>query len=415
MKITRIDLKLKINPNEPDMYGSAFLTVKNPSPKIELMINKQLQWLELYSEVKGKKYYFTPLEKDVAENHFLKSAKIWSIELPEEIQGLDEFHLSVRYSGQIESDPWSTNYISETGVELGLYVAYYPILNITDKISFSLILQAPKSWSWIMNSERLKDCQCDIWVSEEPKTDLYIIGIPTKEAISPEKFSRFWGLKRNYGRFSELDSYLEKFYYSLVEILGKPPLDSFKIVLVPREKGGMITRQGIIVMQDNIPEDVIIEKRDILILKWVHEMCHFWFNKTSVETYDNWIDEGLSDYISLFISKFTFSENFYSEQIQEIKNKISECEDLVPIKDITRQHDKADVLFYKYGSLIFHEINEIIGDEQFRLFLSNFAEESLRANQITTEDLIEALKGVYKNDWETFLNEKIEKKPSMEI
>ncbi len=413
MKITRIDLKLKINPMEPDLYGSAFLTISNPSSSIELMINKNLQWLEIYAEVRGKKYYFTPQEKIVSEDHFLKTAKIWSIDLPDEIQNLDEFHLSIRYSGEIESDPWSTNYISEDGVELGIYVAYYPILNITDRISFSLMLQAPKNWSWIMNSERLKDCQCDIWVSEEPKVDLYIVGVPTDVAISQDKFSRFWGLKRNYDKFSVLDDFLQRYYYSIVEILGKPPLDNFSLVLVSRETGGMITRQGIIVMSDNISDQVITEKRDILLLKWVHEIGHFWFNKTSVESYHNWIDEALCDYIALFISRQELGEDFYIVQLEEIKDKIKNATDLLPLKKITRQHDKADILFYKYGSLIFHDIFELIGEDKFKLFLSKFAKLSLDAIQIETEDLENTLTEVYKKDWKTYLTKKLEEIPSI--
>ncbi|MHA1516895.1 MAG: hypothetical protein ACTSPF_15315 [Candidatus Heimdallarchaeaceae archaeon] len=121
MKITRVDLKLKLNPKEQNMYASAFLTIKKPSPIINLMINNQLQWLEFKAEVKGKKYYFTPEEKSVDKDHFLKSSKIWSIELPEELRNLNELLLSVRYSGQIESDPWSTNYLTAEGVEFILF------------------------------------------------------------------------------------------------------------------------------------------------------------------------------------------------------------------------------------------------------------------------------------------------------
>jgi len=85
MKITRVDLKLKLNPKEQKMYASAFLTIKKPSPTIDLMINNQLQWLEVKAEVKGENYYFTPEEKSVPKDHFLKSAKIWLIELPEKL------------------------------------------------------------------------------------------------------------------------------------------------------------------------------------------------------------------------------------------------------------------------------------------------------------------------------------------
>ncbi|MHA1516896.1 MAG: hypothetical protein ACTSPF_15320, partial [Candidatus Heimdallarchaeaceae archaeon] len=75
-----------------------------------------------------------------------------------------------------------------------------------------------------MNSEKLNDCNCEIWVSDEPKIDLYLIGIHDDKAIDQDEPTKFWGLKRNYNKFVDLDTHLEKFYNNLVEMLGEPPL-----------------------------------------------------------------------------------------------------------------------------------------------------------------------------------------------
>ena len=51
------------------------------------------------------------------------------------------------------------------------YVAYYPIENLEDKPTFSVVMRTPDDWTWVMNSDRLGDCKCNIWVTEEERTD----------------------------------------------------------------------------------------------------------------------------------------------------------------------------------------------------------------------------------------------------
>ncbi|MHA1199100.1 MAG: M1 family aminopeptidase [Candidatus Heimdallarchaeaceae archaeon] len=408
MKLNRVDLKLSLKlEEEEELYASAFLTIQNPENVIEFMLNKELEIINVSTEIKWKKTNFEVEEYNVPEDHFLKNCRICKINLPESIHGLEELNLSVRYKGFIEGDSWGTNYLEKSRVELGLYAIYYPILNFDDKISFSLILQASEEWDWIVNASKLADCDCDIWVTEEKRIDIYLIGIPKEQAIKGDESLRFRGSKRHFDGFQELSKDLSDFEELLIAWLGKPPTEEFFLVLAPRDSGGIISRQGLISMQDSIQPEVIKKNKEILLMAWVHEMSHFWFNSTSVSSYDNWIDEGLCDYSALLLAKQKFGKKFYVDRIEAIRTTLLKEESLPAIKEIARIHPKADLLFYKYGSLIFHELMTKIGEELFRKSIRNFAQKSIEKDNITTQDLIKSFNDITKEDWTEYFENKI--------
>ncbi len=413
MRISRVDLKLVLKPKLEELYASAFLTINKPSKVIELMLNNQLEWLEISTEVKNKRYYLEASEGQLPEDSLIKISKLWLIELPPELHDLDELFLSFSYKGSIEGDSWGTNYLTKDRIELGIYVAYYPIHNIDDKIAFSLVLQGPGDWDWIVNSTKFTVCDCNIWVSDEPKTDIYLVGLPKELAISEEDSVRFRGARRNFKLFENLSEELSFFEEKLIDWLGKPQTESFFLVLAPRESGGIISRHGLISMQDTLPIEVIESNRENLLMSWVHEMGHFWFNSTSTSSYNNWIDEGLCDYCSLLLAKEKYGEEFYNQRIDEIKIKIQEKGILPPIIDISRSHPEAEILFYKYGSIIFHEMMQEIGEGAFRKSINLFAQKSIIKDKIETSDLIEAFNETTGRDWIEFFKKRISNPPEI--
>ena len=149
-------------------------------------------------------------------------------------------------------------------------------------------------------------------------------------------------------------------------------------------------------------------------MAWIHEMGHFWFSSTSASNYNNWIDEGLCDYCALLLSKERYGEEFYSERIDEIKVKLQEKDNLPAITDISRTHPEADILFYKYGSLIFHEIMLEIGEDTFRRSINLFAQKSINKRKIETKDLIASFNEITEGDWTEFFMERISNPPKID-
>ncbi len=183
MELSRVDLKLALKPEEEELYASAFLTIRNPEKTIDFKLNSMLEILEVSTEVKWKRIEFDIEEKQISTDCFLKNCRSYRINLSESLHNLDELNLTIRYKGSIERDAGGTNYLKKERIELGIYAVYYPLLNLKDKISFSLILQAPEEWEWIVNADRLKDCNCNIWETDDLKADIYLIGNPKNQVI----------------------------------------------------------------------------------------------------------------------------------------------------------------------------------------------------------------------------------------
>ena len=74
-------------------------------------------------------------------------------------------------------------------------------------------------------------------------------------------------------------------------------------------------------------------------------------------------------------------------------------ERLPAIKSITRSHDKAHLVYYKWGSLILHKIYQKIGKELFKQTVRSFSQKSAIQKETTTDDFIESLEKVTRESW----------------
>ncbi|MHA1552139.1 MAG: hypothetical protein ACTSQC_09360, partial [Candidatus Heimdallarchaeaceae archaeon] len=299
-------------------------------------------------------------------------------------------------------------------VELGLYVGYYPIINLEDQPSFTLNLNGPANWEWLMNAPRLINKNKLAWGTKEPRIDLYLIGLPSQATI--DKGGIFWGGKRKFHLYENLSNGLEDMEITLRDWLGETQTQNFNLALVPRSSGGLISRNGLIVMQDDLDEEIIKNNSKALLLSWTHELSHFWFSKTSVINYHNWIDEALCDFCALIISKEKFGVEFYHKRLNKIKQIIRETQPPLPsIAEIKRIHPKAELLFYKYGTLILVDLMSEIGEELMKKVIGNFAQKCVNRDKIETQDFIESLTELTNKDYSSLLMERLSSSPNIDL
>ena len=87
--------------------------------------------------------------------------------------------------------------------------------------------------------------------------------------------------------------------------------------------------------------------------------------------------------------------------------QIQEVGKLPAIKTITRSHPKAELVFYKWGSIILHDIRKIIGLELFKEVLRAFAQKCNETNEIETIDFINSIESVTDKEWTAFFDQKL--------
>ena len=411
MKVTHVNLKLTLKTDEEKLSAKCELELRNAKKLIPFFLNKQLKINNIKVIDQSEVSNLVPIMKEVPNDSFLKTCNLWELEYS---TSNSMIILQFEYEGMIESDLWGTNYLTKDAVELGIYVGYYPIVGLDDKPSFKLQLTGSTNWKWLVNAPKVEDTKSLVWETDESRIDLYLIGLPSEITIQEE--SVFWGRKKNFGIYESLSNDLKGLERDLRNWLREMPAKDFHLALVPRTTGGLISRNGLIAMQDNLEEEVIKKNYQALLFSWTHEIGHFWFSKTDVSSYHNWIDEALCDFCALLVTKEKFGNTFYKEKLNRIKTLLSEVEEPLPaIMSIERSHTKADLLFYKYGNLILVNIMEQIGEELMRKVITNFAQKCVNSDKITTEDFLVSLQEVTSNDWSAFLYDKLSKPPVLAI
>jgi hypothetical protein len=411
VQITSISLNLNIKPDYLQLTGKGSLQIQkeNISERIlRLYLNSELDWKKLVIKQGKKSFKLKTTKINLPDDTFLRAATYWEILLPEEIE--EKFELTFEYKGSIKIDPWGTNYLTLESVELSIYSAWYPIMNLEDKPPFEVLLKGPEKWLWKMNA-LLKES--NHWSNPKGDNDLTLLGRTIDSAIDYQNGQRFWGSNEHYEKYLPLETKLREIETLLTEWLGPPEKEELVIALTSRETGGMYVRNGLIVTQDVLPDEYFTTKSNLLLLSWTHELCHMWFNKASVKDYHNWIDEALADYCALIITEEFFGEEFYKERLQKVKEMITG--ELPAIKSITRSNEKAQLIYYNWGSLIIHKIYQEIGKELFKQTVKDFAQKAFTQKETTTDDFVESLEKVTHKDWSEKIDNLLEAKPDLKL
>lgn len=139
---------------------------------------------------------------------------------------------------------------------------------------------------------------------------------------------------------------------------GRIDSNSISIVIVPREDGGGYCRSNLIVLTPN--DNLNDESR---YFKYIaHELAHLWWCKSTVNSWEDWLNESFAEYSALLVLRDIFGENEFNKRINIYKEK---SEGLPPIIGIDRGNEKAYEVLYIKGPLLLYELEKRIGQEKF--------------------------------------------------
>ena len=406
MRLRHLNLNVEIEPESSHLRVKGDIILDGVQDRLELLLNPCLEVTSL-SIGRGKDTIALSLkEKRPPEGLFILAA-CYEASIPEDLRNIDELEFSIEYEGKLYRYSFDTTHIRADYVELAIYALWYPLTSFEDHPTFDVQVKGPEDWIWVMNGRRTGKSS---WRRDSPATDLTLHGRPKKNAIDSEKNPLFWGDPRNLERLKPLEAEFTKLKDDLIEWLGQPDETSLRIVLVPRDFGGGYSRTGLIVVQDDMMES-IKGKTESAVQYWGHEFAHSWFNKTSVNEYHNWVDEAFATYASFLGVESVYGKSVFESFIEKYKERLAREKDLPPLCETDRKHEKSQVLYYVYGTLLLHEIQQKIGRDTFLEFMAYFAQMCVERSKITTEDLIEALGEVTGEDWEPHIESRISMPP----
>jgi hypothetical protein len=372
--------------------------------KFLFVLNRGLKWKSVSQRVLGETHQVNLNQTNELEVPRFYNGDLWALE-PSAVIGPKQERtiIEFEYSGQIhpprkESDMPQMGYIKSDFVELACYSAWYPVpLSMETYMSFQISLDGPSDWTWDANGVSTStDRSVWTWKQDRQVNDITLVGLPLRDAhIDTESF--FWGTKSMVGSQKVFDRDIHRLSELLEHWLGPRGTDApLRFVITPRRKGGAYARAGMVVVGGGYPTESSL--RNPVLQAMCHEICHDWFCKASPLTYDNWVDEALAEFCSIYIVDDYMGDGFLNSRIEKTKDRLEKAGDLPSIRSLVREKEESYAAFYFRGFLLLYEVAESVGVTEFRKVISEFARLCTQSESITSKMFLELIQERFGKD-----------------
>lgn len=425
MNLEKVVLNCEIIPQEKLLDAIVLLKFAEVDKKILLVLNPDLEWKDVFVKDNESWVRITPKEGVLPDDFLLEIGKLWEIDLAETSFNTSKNKVTIKasYRGEILNSSWDLSYINADFVELASYGLWYPVTPTLDKHAFELTLAGPLHWKWIANGNLIStfkkgDQTIYYWKNESPENDITVLGLPSEKAHQKEG-SIFWGPKEYVNKNSIFEEILIERKLAMDKWLGKAITGQpFYYVFTPRTSGGQYSRYQLIATVQELPKEEEMIPR--VLQSMLHEISHFWWNKTPTSSYHNWLDEALAEYTSsLIISEKYGGDDWLENRANRVLSVLEKAGNLPSIRNTPRSHKDAYTLFYYRGFLLFRELHKKLGTELLKDLLRAFVEKTESIQVVTTSDFLEMLKNYSEkidydlikltNNWLDFAGEGIPK------
>lgn len=360
------------------------------------VLNRGLRWTKTVRKTASGDQTIKLYKSDVIEVPEFYNGDLYTLDTVESLQ--DEFVIEIEYNGQIhpptkDSGMPVMGYIKRDFVELACYSAWYPVpMNIETNMSFEIAIEGPKDWTWKVNGA-LQSVESKVhssiwrWKQNSFVNDIVIIGLPERNLYQTEG-SHFWGPKGIVGTQKILDDDLAKMENLLESWLGPRESNlSVRFIITPRTEGIAYVRSGLIIAGGGYSTDVSLRRQ--VLQSMCHEICHDWFCKASVRSYDNWIDEALAEYCSIMMTEDYLDNEFREWRIETTKENLENKGHIPSIRSLSRDREESYAAYYFRGFLLLNELSEKVGEEKFRTMIGEFAQYCIKNRSITSDIFLE--------------------------
>jgi len=385
------NLKVKIDPKRGQLKVSGTIIIPTRVDSAYFILNRGLRWIKTTRLTASGNQQISVSRTDAIKVPRFYNGNLWTFDVFDTDH--DEFVIEIEYAGQIhppskESGMPTMGYIKRDFVELACYSAWYPVpFNMETNMSFELIIESPEDWIWEANGnlvgvEKTGNIAC--WTIRQGRSvnDITIVGLPKRDAQLDDE-SLFWGPRTMVGAHKILNVSAREMRDRLAKWLG-PLLEerNLRFALTPRELGGAYARTGLIVVGGGYSTDASL--RGPVLQSMCHEMCHDWFCKASVQTFDNWLDEALAEYCSIMITDEYLNENYLENRIEKTMERLEKQGRVPAIRQLKREQEVSFAAYYYRGFLLLYEISKKVGREAFHKMIGEFAQFCVKEKVVTT-------------------------------
>jgi len=415
-EVTNYDVSCEISPVRRSLAVTALLTLRalhNDVTSVRVFLHKEFTVKSASSGKQALK--FTPLGQSRDKLFFSPTGTPLDIELPQRLNKGDRTGIQLAYGGEISSVINEVNLVSEPLTELALYSSWFPLVHEGAHFTYSLKITLPVGFICITDGEPLQKTDDGIktvyiFRRDQPGMDIPIV---VSNSLKVKRLEVPGFRAEMYYRNLEdalAGEFIQKFIdgYRLLEQKVGGAVGTGRLVFVVSPRSGWgYSRVPLFVVPEVYMLKVLSEADGKMesMHGCLHEMGHFWWRLASSATSDDWINESLAEFFSLYACEQFFGREPVNRVLGRYVDRVKRLKDAKPIVETLRTDKNGDVLYYEKGALIWEMLRQKLGDQKLFDALRRYYSAHRSGPPATTQNLIEAFSAETKGDTNAFFQE----------
>ena len=308
--------------------------------------------------------------------------RVVSVRLVHRLAPGSQGRIDLDYSGVPIFGADSINRISSTWVELGLDSYWLPVFaDYRKRIDAQVRIDLPPGWTAVASGSIRRDGNRLVLTTGTPLIDIAFTASPTFGHTDALSTSVFWAradsttVARVLGIAESCRHYLNSRYGA------SDSLPAVRLVLAPRTGPGY-ARRNYIVLTGAASTPAPAMGGYIC-----HEFAHFWSSAANSSGPENWLNEGMAEYVSSQFVRATFGQSQYDSTLTRWQ-RMSAGQS--PIWTPQSARRPSAQVAYRKAPLLLSRLEERIGADKMEQFLQRYMVERIR----TTPQLLVALEDI---------------------
>jgi len=415
-EVTNYDIRCEMVPARKSLAATALMTLT--------ALHDNVVWVRVFlhkefvvksASREGHSLELTSQDSSKDRLFFSRTGVPIDISLDRPLNKGETVKVEIAYEGEISSLINDVNMISEPLSELALYSSWYPLLHDGTRFTYSLRVTLPLNFVCVTDAALVQK-------SEESGKAIYFFRRDHQGMDIPLLASSSLKVKR-----LEVQGFQATLYYKNLEdaVAGdfiRQVVDGYR--LLERKVGGTVTSGRFVFVASprggwgysRVPLFVVPEEYMLKILSEkdgrmesmhgsLHEMGHFWWILANSSTSDDWINESLAEFFSLYACEELFGREPVNRVLRQYADRVKSLKDPKPIVETLRIDKNGYVLYYEKGALIWEAIRERLGDDRLFGILRKYYADHKSGPPATTANLVDAFAKETNGETTSFFEE----------
>jgi hypothetical protein len=415
--VSHYDIRVEIFPSQKSLSAEAILKAQIPITDASTVLIYLHDEFTIHSvSADGNNLNFIIPQEVKKKPMYSPSAKPIEIDLPPANSTNVCQEIKIVYSGPISKTINRVNLLSESLTEIALYCAWYPLLDKKQNFTYSLAVTMPEDQKTVSDGVLFAETKESGKITRHyerraPGGDIPLIAsnnikfkVRETEALKAEIYYREI-------HDPAVDSALGMAIRAamiLTEKLGDP-ISKGRLTVVYSPRGGWGYSRIPLIVGPEETYKTRLQNREGIIDNFhglSHEIGHFWWSIADSSTSQDWINEGLAEWSSLYVMERVFGRDEVNKILKSYTSQISGLSNVKPIMETKRDAGRhAYILFYEKGAYIFEMLRTKLGEDRLFSVLKNFYQKNYGRREAVTSELVSDLVHEGGDDIRLFLNE----------